>query len=164
MGRVWKFGNNVSTDEIMPPRHSTTVDPKILAKSCFADVRPEFASNVKPEDLLVGEENFGSGSSRESAPLSIKATGVKAVIAHSFGSIFYRSAVNLGLPTFVSEEVLKDIRDGDALEIDMERFQLRDPKSEKTFALKPLPPFILKIFRAGGIIPLLKGGNLEDLF
>jgi 3-isopropylmalate dehydratase small subunit len=164
MGRVWKFGNNINTDEIIPGRFNITTDPKVLAQHCFCEIRPDFPSNVKPGDLIIAGENFGSGSSREHAPLAIKASGIKAIIAHSFARIFYRNAINVGLPVFISEEIYAQVRDGDPLEIDFKKFYLKDPKIERIFSLQPLPLFILKIFRAGGIVPFLKKGNLEDLY
>ena len=163
MGRVWKFGDNVNTDEIIPGRFNVTTDPKVLAQHCFCEARPEFPSKVIPGDLIVAGENFGSGSSREHAPLAIKATGIKAVIACSFARIFYRNAINLGLPVFISEQAPKEINDGDTVEIDFGAFRVRELKGGRAFALQPLPPFILKIFQAGGIVPFLRKSNLEDL-
>ena len=164
MGRVWKFSNNVNTDEIIPGRFNITTDPKVLAEHCFCEVRPNFPSNVKPGDLIVARENFGMGSSREHAPVAIKACGVKGIIAHSFARIFYRNAVNIGLPVFISGEMDKQVEDGDVLEMDLEQFRLEDPKTGRLFSLQPLPPFLLKIFQAGGIVPFLKRGSLEDLY
>ncbi len=164
MGRVWKFGNNVNTDEIIPGRFNITTDPKVLAEHCFCEVRPDFPSNVKPGDLIVAGDNFGMGSSREHAPVAIKACGVKAVIAHSFARIFYRNAINIGLPVFISGEMDKQVEEGDVLEMDLEKFRLEDPETGRIFSLHPLPPFLLKIFQAGGIVPFLKRGNLEDLY
>ncbi len=164
MGRVWKFGNNVNTDEIIPGRFNITTDPKILAEHCFCEMRPDFPSNVKPGDLIIAGDNFGMGSSREHAPVAIKACGVKAIIAHSFARIFYRNAINIGLPAFISEEIDKEVEDGDALEMDLEKFHLEDPKTGRIFSLQPLPPFLLKIFQAGGIVPFLRKGVLEDLY
>lgn len=164
MGRVWKFGNNINTDEIIPGRYNITTDLKALVRHCFCEVRPDFALNVKPGDLIVAGENFGSGSSREHAPLAIKASGVKAIIAHSFARIFYRNAMNVGLPVFLSREASQQVMDGDDLELDFEKFCIMDLKTKKSLFLQPLPPFMLKIFKAGGIVPFLKSGNLEDLY
>jgi 3-isopropylmalate/(R)-2-methylmalate dehydratase small subunit len=164
MGRVWKFGDNINTDEIIPGRFNITTDQKVLARHCFCEVRPDFPLNVQFGDLIIAGENFGSGSSREHAPLAIKASGIRAIIANSFSRIFYRNALNVGLPIFISEEMFKEVQDGDHLEIDFEKFYLKEPKTGRMFLLQPLPPFILKIFRAGGIIPFLKKGDLEDLY
>lgn len=163
MGRIWKFGSNINTDEIIPGRYDITTDRKVLAQHCFCEVRPDFRSNVKPGDLIVAGENFGSGSSREQAPVAIMASGIKAVIAHSFARIFYRNAINVGLPVFVSQEIAGKVREGDDLEIDLKKFYLKDLKTGRIFRLQPLPPFILKIFKAGGIVPFLRKGNLEEL-
>jgi 3-isopropylmalate dehydratase small subunit len=164
MGRVWKFGANINTDEIIPGRYNITTDPKFLAEHCFCELRPNFPLNVKPGDLIIAGENFGMGSSREHAPVAIKASGIKAVIAHSFARIFYRNAINIGLPVFISEEIAKEVEDGDALEMDLEKFCLEDLKTGRIFSLHSLPPFLLKIFGAGGIVPFLRKGNLEDLY
>jgi 3-isopropylmalate/(R)-2-methylmalate dehydratase small subunit len=164
MGRVWKFGNDINTDEIIPGRFNITTDPKVLAQHCFCEVRPEFPSSVKPGDLIIAGENFGSGSSREHAPLAIKASGIKVIIAYSFARIFYRNAINVGLPVFISEEIFTQVGDGGHLEIDFENFYVKDPETEGIFPLQPLPLFILNIFKAGGMIPFLKRGNLEDLY
>ena len=164
MGRVWKFEDNINTDEIIAGRFNVTTDPKALAEHCFCELRPDFPSNVKPGDLIVAGDNFGTGSSREHAPIAIKAAGIKAVIAQSFARIFYRNSINVGLPIFISEGIANLVEEKDDLEIDFEHFHLRNTKTEKTIMLQPLPPFVFKIFKAGGIVPLLKEGNLEDLY
>jgi len=164
MGKVWKFGNDINTDEIIPGRYNITTDPKVLARHCFCEARPDFPLQVKPGDLIVAGENFGCGSSREHAPVALKASGVKAVVAHSFARIFYRNAINVGLPVFISAEIVTQVKDGQEMEIDLEKFCLQEAKTGGTFPLQPLPPFILKIFQAGGIVPFLKGGKLEDLY
>ena len=164
MGRVWKFGDNINTDEIIPGRFNITTDPKALAEHCLCELRPDFPSNVRPGDLIVAGNNFGTGSSREHAPIAIKAAGIKAVIAPSYARIFYRNALNVGLPVFVSEEVSNAVKEGDEMEMDLEAFRLKSLKTERIFSLQPLPPFMLKIFQAGGIVPFLKESNLEDLY
>lgn len=164
MGRVWKFADNINTDQIIPAKYDITTDQKILAQHCLCELRPDFPSDVKHGDLIVAGENFGSGSSREQAPVAIKASGIKAVIAHSFARIFYRNSINIGLPVFISRGIVQEIKDGDDMEIDLEKFCLMDPKTRRTFTLQPLPPFILNILKAGGIIPLLKTRNLGDLY
>jgi len=163
MGRVWKFGDNINTDEIIPGRFNITTDPKALAEHCFCELRPDFPTNVSPGDLIIAGENFGTGSSREHAPIAIKAAGIKAVIAQSFARIFYRNSINVGLPVFISEGVAGLVEENDHLEIDFENFHLKDTKTGKTILLQPLPPFVFKIFKAGGIVAFLKEGNLEDL-
>jgi 3-isopropylmalate/(R)-2-methylmalate dehydratase small subunit len=163
MGRVWKFGDNVNTDEIIPGRFNITTDPKALAEHCLCELRPDFPSHVKPGDLIVAGNNFGTGSSREHAPIAIKAAGIRAVIAQSFARIFYRNSINVGLPVIISEGVAGLVEDQDELEIDFEHFRLRNAKTGTPLVLQPLPPFVFKIFQAGGIVPLLREGSLEDL-
>jgi len=164
VGRVWKFGDNINTDEIIPGRFNITTDPKALAEHCLCELRPDFPSNVRPGDLIVAGNNFGTGSSREHAPIAIKAAGIKAVIAQSFARIFYRNSINVGLPVIISEGIASLMEERDELEIEFEHFLLRNTKTGKTITLQPLPPFVFKIFKAGGIVPLLKEGVLEDLY
>ncbi len=163
MGRVWKFGDNVNTDEIIPGRFNVTIDSAVLARNCFCEARPEFSSRVVAGDFIVAGKHFGSGSSREHAPLAIQAAGIKAVIASSFAPIFYRNAINVGLTVLISEQIPKEISDGEEVEVDLETFQLKASKPGRIFSLNPLPAFILKIFNAGGIISFLRSASLEDL-
>jgi 3-isopropylmalate/(R)-2-methylmalate dehydratase small subunit len=163
VGRVWKFGNNVNTDEIIPGRYDVTTDSGLLAKYCLCEVRPDFPLHVKTGDLIIAGENFGAGSSREHAPVAIKASGINAVVACSFARIFYRNAVNIGLPVLLCKEIVDQVKDGDDLELDFKKFCIKELRTNKVFSFEPLPPFILRIFNAGGIIPFLKIWDIEEL-
>ncbi|AEC51250.1 3-isopropylmalate dehydratase small subunit [Pyrococcus sp. NA2] len=151
-GRVWKFGDNVSTDEITPGRYNLTKDPEELAKIAFIEVRPEFAKSVRPGDVIVGGRNFGIGSSRESAALALKASGISGIIAESFGRIFYRNAVNLGIPLLVGDT--KPLRDGDVITVNWETGEVR--RGNEVFHFRPLDGFLLEIVREGGILEYIR--------
>jgi len=153
--RVWKFGNDVNTDLITPGRYTITTDQAKLGKIAFIEHRPEFAKEVKAGDVIVAGKNFGCGSSREHAPVAIKAAGVSAVIAKSFARIFFRNATNIGLPLLVCEEVEK-IDDGDLVEINFETGQIHDKSKNITLQAEPLPKFIQKIVEKGGFINYLR--------
>jgi 3-isopropylmalate/(R)-2-methylmalate dehydratase small subunit len=152
--RVWKFGNDVNTDLITPGRYTITTDKTKLGKIVFIEHRPEFAK-VKTGDIIVAGKNFGCGSSREHAPVAIKAAGVSAVIAESFARIFFRNAINIGLPLFVCEEVNR-IDDGDLVEINFETGQIHDKTKNVVLKAKPLPRFIQKIVEKGGLVNFLR--------
>ena len=160
MGYAWIFGNYVNTDEIIPGRYNVTTNHAELAKRVFYEVRPDFSKNVQKDDIIVAGRNFGCGSSREHAPIAIKAAGVKVVIAKSFARIFYRNAINIGLPILECEDI-DGIKDGDTINVNLLTGIINT--SSNTFKAKPLPGFILKIFDAGGIINFLKENDLEDL-
>ena len=151
-GRVWRFGDNISTDTITPGRYNLTKDPDELAKVAFIEARPEFSAEVRPGDVVVGGRNFGIGSSRESAPLSLKAAGVAGIIAQSFGRIFYRNAVNLGLPLLVGDT--SPLRDGEVVEVNWETGEVVTENG--TLQFKPLEGFLLEIVREGGIIEYIR--------
>jgi len=153
--RAWKFGDDVNTDLITPGRYTITTDKAKLGKIAFIEHRPEFAKEVKAGDVVVAGKNFGCGSSREHAPVAIKAAGVNAVVAKSFARIFFRNAINIGLPLFVCEEVDK-IDDGDLVEIDFETGQIRDKTKGLVLKAKPLPKFIQKIVEKGGLVNFLR--------
>ncbi len=155
-GRAWKYGDNVDTDVIIPARYLATTDPGELARHCLEDLDPSFASAVKSGDFIVAGRNFGCGSSREHAPLAIKAAGVSCVIAGSFARIFFRNAINIGLPILESPEASQDIRSGDELEVDLSRGEIRNLTRGKTYRAKPLPPFIREIVAAGGLMNRLR--------
>lgn len=163
MGRAWKFGDSMNTDEIIPGRFNITIDPNELARHVFCEVRPEFAKTVRPGDIVVGGSNFGCGSSREHAPVALKATGIQCVIAASFARIFFRNAINIGLPLLEAPEAIAGIRDGDELEVDLATGQIRNLTTGERFQARPLPPFVLKIAAAGGIVNFLKEHSLEEL-
>ena len=152
-GNVWKYGDNIDTDLIIPARHLNTSDPKELAKHCLEDLDANFANNVKKGDFIVGGKNFGSGSSREHAPVSIKATGVGAVIAKSFARIFYRNAINIGLPIIeLKEEDIDSIENKDKLEIDTDEGIVKNLTKGKVYKVSPFPKFLQEIIQLGGLL------------
>ena len=163
MGKAWKFGENLNTDEIIPARFNLTIDEKELAKKAFCEVKPAFAPEVKPGDVIVALGNFGCGSSREHAPIAIKGAGVACVIASSYARIFFRNAINIGLPILESPEAAEAIQEGDEVQVDPSSGQIHDLTSGKTFQARPLPPFVLQIAAAGGIVNFLKDHDLEEL-
>ncbi|MFA5104626.1 MAG: 3-isopropylmalate dehydratase small subunit [Candidatus Margulisiibacteriota bacterium] len=154
-GKTWKFKDNVDTDLIIPARYLNTHDPAELAKHCMEDADPAFASKVSKGDFIVVGENFGCGSSREHAPVAIKAAGVSAVIAKSFARIFFRNAINIGLPILEIKET-DEIKEGDLLDIDIKSGTIKDMTSGKTFKAEPFPPFMQKLIDAGGLISYVK--------
>ncbi|MDP2891807.1 MAG: 3-isopropylmalate dehydratase small subunit [Bacillota bacterium] len=151
-GKAYKYGDNVDTDVIIPARYLNTTDPAELAKHCMEDIDPSFAPGVKAGDVIVAGRNFGSGSSREHAPISIKALGVSCVIAESFARIFYRNAINIGLPIMECEDAAKAIRAGDAVAVDFDTGEIADLTTGEKFTMHPFPPFIQQIIRAGGLL------------
>lgn len=152
-GRVWKFGHNIDTDLIIPARYLNTTEPDELARHCMEDADPEFAKKVRKGDIIVAGRNFGCGSSREHAPISIKAAGVSCVIAESFARIFYRNAFNTGLLILECPEAVKDAATGDEMEVDVENGIITNITKGKTYKIKPLPDFMKKILEDGGLIP-----------
>jgi 3-isopropylmalate/(R)-2-methylmalate dehydratase small subunit len=150
-GKAWKFGDNIDTDQIIPARYLVTSDPEELGKHCMEDADPEFAKKVGVGDVLVGEKNFGCGSSREHAPISIKAAGVSAVIAMSFARIFYRNSINLGLPLFETPDAAR-IEQGDALELNPTTGEIKNLTKNATYRATPLPAFAQEIMAAGGLM------------
>jgi 3-isopropylmalate/(R)-2-methylmalate dehydratase small subunit len=158
-GKAWLFGDDVDTDAIIPARYLSTSDPEQLAAHCMEDADPEFPRKVTPGDIIVGGKNFGCGSSREHAPISIKASGVSCVIAGSFARIFYRNAFNMGLPIFESQEAAGRIRTGDMVEVNPATGSIRNITRDEEFRAEPYPAFMMDLINAGGLIPyLLKGG------
>ncbi|MCO6041918.1 3-isopropylmalate dehydratase small subunit [Thermococcus alcaliphilus] len=151
--RVWKFGDNISTDEITPGRYNLTKDPQELAKIAFIEVRPEFSQNVKPGDVIVAGRNFGIGSSRESAALALKASGISGIIAKSFGRIFYRNCINLGIPLLIGDT--EWLNDGDEIEVDWRSGIVR--KDDESRRFEPLDDFLFAIVMEGGIINYVRG-------
>ena len=150
MPRIWKFEDNINTDVITPGRFNLTTDRNALAKCCFCEIRSEFAAGVKTGDIIVAGKNFGCGSSRETAPLAIKSCGVSAVIAESFARIFYRNAINIGLPAIVIKDAQKLFADGEEAGIDLEKNTVW--KNGTAIKFEPFPGFIKEIFSAGGLI------------
>jgi len=151
-GRAHKYGDNVDTDVIIPARYLTTPDPVELAKHCMEDIDKDFVKKVKKGDFIVAGENFGCGSSREHAPIAIKAAGISCVIASSFARIFYRNAINIGLPILESKEASQEINDGDELKIDLVRGIISNKTTGKSYKATPFPEFMQDIINAGGLI------------
>jgi 3-isopropylmalate/(R)-2-methylmalate dehydratase small subunit len=154
--RAWKFGDNINTDQITPGRYNITTDKARLGEIAFIEYRPEFVKEVREGDIIVGGQNFGCGSSREHAPIALKAAGIKAVIAKSFGRIFFRNAVNIGLPIFVCPCV-DEINDGDEIQFDIHEGEIRNITQGIEVNVDPLPEFIQKIVEKGGLINFLRG-------
>ncbi len=155
-GRAFKFGDDINTDEIIPARYLNTSDPKELAKHVMEDADPEFPKKVKPGDIIVAGKNFGCGSSREHAPIAIKAAGVSAVIAKSFARIFYRNAINIGLPIFESPEAVEGIEEGDLVEVNPETGVIKNVTKGTEFKANPIPEDIRQIMEAGGLMEYAK--------
>ncbi len=151
MGRAWKFGDDVDTDVVIQGKWLVINDPKELAKHVFENVRPEFAKEVKPGDFVVAGENFGCGSSREHAPLALKATGIEAVIAKSFARIFFRNAVNIGLRVIECKHTDK-IDDGDEIRVDYEKNVVVNETEGEEYPITPIPDFIKQIIEKGGLV------------
>jgi 3-isopropylmalate/(R)-2-methylmalate dehydratase small subunit len=151
-GRVHKYGANVDTDAIVPARHLNLSEPADLALHCMEDLDADFVKKVRPGDIIVAETNFGSGSSREHAPLALKGSGISAVVAKSFARIFYRNAMNIGLPIIESPEAVDGTRAGDILEIDLDAGEITNVTRKKTYQAKPFPPFMLELIADGGLI------------
>ncbi|MBN1363555.1 MAG: 3-isopropylmalate dehydratase small subunit [Syntrophaceae bacterium] len=151
-GKVWKFGDNIDTDAIIPARHLTTSDPKELASHCMEDADTGFITRMKTGDIILGGENFGCGSSREHAPIAIKAAGVSCVIAKSFARIFYRNAFNMGLPIFESKELVDAITEGEEMTVDSAKGIITISGSDKTFTINPIPPFMEELITDGGLM------------
>ncbi|MDA8189399.1 MAG: 3-isopropylmalate dehydratase small subunit [Dehalococcoidales bacterium] len=151
-GKVWKYGANVDTDVIIPARYLNVSDAKELAKHCMEDIDSTFSSNVKQGDIIVATTNFGCGSSREHAPLAIKTAGVSCVIAKSFARIFYRNAINIGLPILECAEAVDTTEAGDVLEVDLASGRIANVTKDKIFRAKPYPEFMLNIMAAGGLV------------
>lgn len=155
-GRVWRFQDHVDTDLIIPARYLNVSDAKELAAHCFADIRPDFAAGVQQGDVLVAGKNFGCGSSREHAPLAIRETGIRAVIAESFARIFYRNAFNIGLPLLEAPEAVQSLKEGDRVTVDLGAGTIQIPDQDQTFQAQPVPPFMQELIRAGGLVPFLR--------
>ncbi len=159
-GRFFKYGDNIDTDVIIPARYLNTSDSKELAAHCMEDIDTEFVNRVKQGDIMVGVKNFGCGSSREHAPIAIKESGISCVIAASFARIFYRNAINIGLPILECAEAAEAISDGDEVEVDFSTGEIRDLTSGKSFKAQPFPEFIQDIIASGGLIEAVKQNKL----
>ncbi len=152
MGKVYKYGSNVDTDVIIPARYLNTSDEKELASHCMEDIDKDFVKTVQPGDIIVAEMNFGCGSSREHAPIAIKASGISCVIACTFARIFFRNAINIGLPILECEEAVKNTDAGDVLEVELASGVIRNVTKGLKFQAEPFPPFMQRIIDAGGLI------------
>ncbi|PMQ01321.1 MAG: 3-isopropylmalate dehydratase small subunit [Dictyoglomus sp. NZ13-RE01] len=151
-GKAIKYGDNIDTDVIIPARYLNTTDPKELAEHCMEDLDPHFKEKVKEKNILVVGENFGCGSSREHAPIAIKASGINCIIAKSFARIFYRNAINIGLPIIELPEAVDKIKEGDVLKIDFTEGVVENLTTGEKFKTKPFPPLIQEIINKGGLI------------
>ncbi len=156
MGKVFKYGENIDTDVIIPARFLVSTDHKELASHCMEDIDKEFAGNVKEGDFIVAGKNFGCGSSREHAPIAIKASGIKCVIAPTFARIFYRNAFNTGLPILESEEAAEKINPGDDIEVDFDKGIIKNNTKGETYKTEAFPPFINQIIERGGLVGYVK--------
>ncbi|MDR3562308.1 MAG: 3-isopropylmalate dehydratase small subunit [Negativicutes bacterium] len=156
-GKVWRYGDNVDTDVIIPARYLNTIDPKELASHCMEDIDSTFVGQVKSGDIMVAGRNFGCGSSREHAPVAIKASGVTCIIADSFARIFYRNAINIGLPLIELGPEVEKIKKDDILKVDLGKGIIENVTSGASFTVQPLPGFIQEIASAGGLINYVKG-------
>jgi 3-isopropylmalate/(R)-2-methylmalate dehydratase small subunit len=152
-GRVWKYGDNVDTDAIIAARYLNTSSEAELAAHCMEDVDPTFAKAVKRGDVIVAGKNYGCGSSREHAPLALRACGVSCVVAESFARIFYRNAMNIGLPILECAEAARATQAGQTLEIDLASGRIRNLATDRTYQAIPYPPFMLELIAAGGLVP-----------
>jgi len=152
-GTVWTYGDNVDTDAIIPARYLNMSTAEELAQHCMEDIDAGFAAAVQAGDIVVGGDNFGCGSSREHAPLALKGASVSCVVAKNFARIFYRNAINIGLPILECPEAVEDAQKGDTLSVDLETGAITNARTGKTYAAPPFPPFIMGIIEAGGLVP-----------
>ena len=157
MGKVFKYGNDIDTDIIIPARYLNTTDPKELANHCMEDIDKDFLKRMQPGDIIAAGNNFGCGSSREHAPLAIKTSGISCVVAKSFARIFYRNSINIGLPIVVSD---LDIKDGDQVEVDLDNGVLKNITQGTQDTFPPFSPFLQELIAGGGLMNALKEGKL----
>ena len=162
-GTVWKYGDNVDTDVIIPARYLNVSTPEELALHCMEDIDPAFATGVARGDVIVAGENFGCGSSREHAPLAIKGAGISCVVAKSFARIFYRNAINVGLPILECPQAVDEAQAGDRLAIDLRAGTIRNERTGQTHHTSPLPDFIMGIVEAGGLVPYTKARLVQGV-
>ncbi|MEE9173732.1 MAG: 3-isopropylmalate dehydratase small subunit [Thermoplasmata archaeon] len=159
-GRVWKFGDNITTDHIISVKYLGTTDAQVFADHVMETVDPDFPDKAKPGDMIVAGRNFGGGSSREQAPLGLKTLGISAILAESFARIFYRNSINIGLPVVECDGISKAVEEGDTLELDLSDGVVRIPSGEE-MTISPFPARVLEILTAGGLIPKLKQETAE---
>ncbi|GJQ59938.1 MAG: 3-isopropylmalate dehydratase small subunit [Candidatus Scalindua sp. AMX11] len=160
-GKTWIYGDNVNTDEIIPARYLNTTDLKELSSHCMEDIDSDFVKKAKRGDILVVGENFGCGSSREHAPLSIKFFGISCIIAKSFARIFFRNAINIGLPIFESKEAASEIREGDEVFVDLNLSKIIDLTTDKEYSFTPFPDEMKDIIEAGGLMEYVKSNQFK---
>ena len=151
-GKIWKFGDNIDTDAIIPARYLTTSDPQELARHCMEDADPQFVTKIKAGDIIAGGKNFGCGSSREHAPIAIKAAGISCVVAKSFARIFYRNAFNMGLPIFESRELFEAVKEGEEIIVDSIAGTITLIAKNQIFRINPIPPFMEQLIADGGLM------------
>jgi 3-isopropylmalate/(R)-2-methylmalate dehydratase small subunit len=163
MAKAWKFEDNLNTDEIIPARYNITIIPQELAKNVFCEIKPDYAKTVQPGDVIVGGQNFGCGSSREHAPIAIKGSGAKCIIASSYARIFFRNAINIGLPILECPQAVADISEGDDIEVNLASGEITNRTNGHVYQAQALPAFVLKIADAGGIVNFLKEHEIQDL-
>lgn len=159
-GTVIKYGDNIDTDVIIPARYLNTSLPEELAKHCMEDIDTEFVNKVKSGDIMVGGANFGCGSSREHAPIAIKASGIACVIAESFARIFFRNSLNIGLPILECPEAAKDIDNGDTVAIDFDTGIITNETKNKTYRATAFPPFMQELIKSGGLVKYISEGKM----
>ena len=155
-GKVWKFANDVNTDEIIPARYLNSSDPAELAKHCMEDADPEFVRKMSRGDIIMAEDNFGCGSSREHAPIAIKAAGISCVVANSFARIFFRNAINIGLPIIECPAAVAATEQGDELEVDLAAGRVRNVTRNQEWSVPPFPKEMQEIIAAGGLMSFVK--------
>ncbi len=155
-GTVFRFGDNIDTDIIIPARYLNTSDPDDLARHCMEDIDPAFVEKIRPGDIIVAGRNFGCGSSREHAPIAVKTSGVSCIIASSFARIFYRNSINIGLPIYECEEAVKNIKNGDEVEVDFSTGTIHNLTMNLTFKAHPFPKFIQEIIKEDGLINFIR--------
>ena len=161
-GKVWKFGDHINTDDIIAARYLNTTEEKELASHCMETIRPEFSKNVKKGDVIVAGENFGCGSSREHAPISIKGCGISVVIAKSFARIFLRNSINIGLPVIELKEA-NEINENDEIEIDFEKGEIKNLTTGKTYKFPSYPEFLNEIIKHGGLMKWIKTKYIKSV-
>ena len=162
-GSVFKYGNNVDTDVIIPARDLNNANPEALASHCMEDIDQDFVKRVKVGDLIVADKNFGCGSSREHAPIAIKASGISCVIASTFARIFYRNAINIGLPIMECDEAAQSISSGDSVEVDFETGIIRNHTKGETYQAEPFPQFIQEIIKSNGLMAYINKEASNEL-
>lgn len=161
-GKAWVFGDDVNTDEIIPARYLNVTNHEELAVHCMEDIDPNFVKKISPGDIIVAAKNFGCGSSREHAPVAIKAAGISCVIAKSFARIFYRNSINIGLPILECESAVENIKEGDMVEVNLATGEIKNLTKNETYYAKPFPEFMQKIIASGGLMNYVMSKHVES--